>query len=100
MAHRILILGAGGREHALAWKLSRSDLVERIFVAPGNGGTAHEAKTTNVALPEGDFQAAVQFSLAEKVHDTFTGPLPQTLMPGSQDYTCPTRSRATTRRWR
>ncbi|THH33489.1 hypothetical protein EUX98_g684 [Antrodiella citrinella] len=74
MAHRILILGAGGREHALAWKLSRSDLVERIFVAPGNGGTAIEAKTTNVALREGDFQAAVKFALAEKITLVLPGP--------------------------
>ncbi|TCD67108.1 hypothetical protein EIP91_000571 [Steccherinum ochraceum] len=85
MAHRILILGAGGREHALAWKLSRSDLVERIYVAPGNGGTARETKTTNVALPEGDFQAAVQFALAEKITLVLPGP-EQPLVDGVETY--------------
>ena len=68
MAHRVLILGSGGREHALAWKLAQSDLVKQIFVVPGNGGTAKEAKCTNVSLPSSDFSHIVEFAVREKVH--------------------------------
>jgi phosphoribosylamine--glycine ligase len=46
----VLIIGSGGREHALAWKLAQSDKTEKIFAAPGNGGTAGEAKCSNVSL--------------------------------------------------
>ena len=49
---KILILGSGGREHALAWKISQSDLCESLFVAPGNGGTADIA--TNLSLKVND----------------------------------------------
>lgn len=70
MAHRILVLGSGGREHALAWKLAQSDLVKQIFLVPGNGGTAKEAKCTNVSLPSSssDFSHIVEFAVREKVH--------------------------------
>ncbi|KAI0080341.1 phosphoribosylamine--glycine ligase [Panus rudis PR-1116 ss-1] len=74
MAHRVLILGSGGREHALAWKLAQSPSVQHIFVVPGNGGTANEAKTSNVAIPEGDFPALVDFALKEKVSLVLPGP--------------------------
>ena len=47
---RILIVGSGGREHALAWKAKQSDLVTEIFVAPGNGGTASEMDINNVDI--------------------------------------------------
>lgn len=67
MSLRILILGSGGREHALAWKLAQSSLVDRIFVCPGNGGTSSEAKTVNVSLPADDFPALVAFALKEEV---------------------------------
>lgn len=67
MSLRILILGAGGREHALAWKLAQSPLVEHIFVCPGNGGTDGLAKTTNVAVPGSNFDELVQYSLKNGV---------------------------------
>ncbi|MDX5433767.1 MAG: phosphoribosylamine--glycine ligase, partial [Halomonas sp.] len=47
---KVLIIGGGGREHALAWKVGQSSRVERVFVAPGNAGTAHEPGLTNVAI--------------------------------------------------
>ncbi len=46
----ILVLGSGGREHALAWKIAQDDKVAKVFVAPGNAGTATENKCENVAL--------------------------------------------------
>ena len=47
---KVLVIGSGGREHALVWKLAQSDLCEKVFVAPGNDGTAGEPKTENVSL--------------------------------------------------
>ena len=47
---KILLVGSGGREHALAWKLGKSSKVEKIYVAPGNGGTANENKCENIEL--------------------------------------------------
>ena len=47
---KILVVGSGGREHALAWKLAQSPLAGKVFVAPGNAGTAREPHLTNVAL--------------------------------------------------
>ena len=67
MALRILILGSGGREHALAWKLAQSPRVAAIFVCPGNGGTATEHKTSNVALPADDYPALVAFAVSQEV---------------------------------
>ena len=57
---RILIIGSGGREHALAWKLRQSPAVTDIFVAPGNGGTASIA--TNIPLKDSDTTALVNFA--------------------------------------
>lgn len=67
MSLRILILGAGGREHALAWKLAQSPLVDHIFVCPGNGGTESLAKTTNVALSGSNFGELVDFAVKNEV---------------------------------
>jgi len=47
---KVLVIGGGGREHALAWKASQSGLVDQVYVAPGNAGTAQEAKISNVAI--------------------------------------------------
>jgi phosphoribosylamine--glycine ligase / phosphoribosylformylglycinamidine cyclo-ligase len=63
---RILILGGGGREHALAWKLEQSPLVEHIYVAPGNGGTQSN-KTSNVSLPSDDFGKLIEFAVKSEV---------------------------------
>ncbi|KAI8980765.1 aminoimidazole ribonucleotide synthetase [Trametes punicea] len=73
-ALKILVVGSGGREHALAWKLSQSPRVDKIFVCPGNGGTAHEFKTTNVTLSASDFPALVDFALRNDVSLVLPGP--------------------------
>ncbi|HCK91498.1 MAG TPA: phosphoribosylamine--glycine ligase, partial [Gammaproteobacteria bacterium] len=57
----ILILGNGGREHALAWKAAQSPLAETVFVAPGNGGTAQEANIKNVDISATDIPALITF---------------------------------------
>lgn len=67
MALRILVLGSGGREHALAWKLSQSSLVQQIFVCPGNGGTSQVPKTKNVSVGGNSFNELVAFAVEEKV---------------------------------
>jgi phosphoribosylamine--glycine ligase len=69
---KVLVIGNGGREHALAWKLAQSPKVKTVFVAPGNGGTAGDPKLTNVALTE--FAALADFAQAEKVALTVVGP--------------------------
>ena len=68
----VLVIGSGGREHALAWKLAQSAKVQRVFVAPGNGGTALDKRLTNVALT--DPAALADFAQAEKVGLTVVGP--------------------------
>jgi phosphoribosylamine--glycine ligase len=69
---KILIVGSGGREHALAWKLGQSSGVERIFCAPGNAGTAELGE--NVPIPANDLPALVQFAKANKIGLTVIGP--------------------------
>ena len=69
---KILVIGGGGREHALAWKLAQSDRVKRVFVAPGNGGTAADRRLVNVAIT--DPQALAAFAIAEKITLTVVGP--------------------------
>ena len=74
----VLIIGGGGREHALVWKIHQSPLVERVFAAPGNAGTALDAE--NVPIPETDFSALIRFAKENKVKLTVVGPeLPLTL---------------------
>jgi hypothetical protein len=65
---RVLILGSGGREHALAWKLAQSARVERLFVCPGNGGTAALPKTANVSFSGTNFEELVKFATENEVH--------------------------------
>ena len=71
---KILLLGSGGREHALAWKLAQDSRVETVFVAPGNAGSATEAKCQNVALDILDNAALVAFAQAESIALTVVGP--------------------------
>lgn len=71
---KILIVGNGGREHALAWKSLKSDLVTEIYVAPGNGGTAIERNITNVSIPSNNIEALAKFSLEKKIDLTIVGP--------------------------
>ncbi|MCY3859686.1 MAG: phosphoribosylamine--glycine ligase [Gammaproteobacteria bacterium] len=70
----VLVVGSGGREHALAWALARDDVVNRVFVAPGNAGTANESKCTNVAIPVSDFDAQVELCKRERIDLTIIGP--------------------------
>lgn len=70
----ILILGSGGREHALAWKIAQDDAVSRVFVAPGNAGTVEEAKCENVALDILDNPAIIAFAQANAVDLIIVGP--------------------------
>ena len=69
---RILVIGSGGREHALAWKLRQSSEAERIFCAPGNTCTAEIAE--NVAIPVGDLDALFRFARENRVDLTVVGP--------------------------
>jgi len=68
----VLIVGDGGREHALAWKISQSPKVERVFVAPGNAGTAADAE--NVEISAGDFPALIKFAKGNRVRLSVVGP--------------------------
>lgn len=70
----ILVIGSGGREHALAWKLAQSEAVKSVFVAPGNAGTAREAKVRNVDIEPMDFAALADFARTQDVKLTVVGP--------------------------
>ncbi|KAG8918789.1 Bifunctional purine biosynthetic protein ade1 [Tulasnella sp. 418] len=71
---RILLLGSGGREHALAWKLAQSPLVERMFVAPGNGGTPNVNKAENISISAEDFNGLRDFAVKNEVNLVVPGP--------------------------
>ncbi len=71
---KVLIIGSGGREHALAWKAAQSPDVEHIFVAPGNAGTAREPMVENVAIAVDDIAALVEFARSNTVDLTIVGP--------------------------
>ncbi|WP_394176983.1 phosphoribosylamine--glycine ligase [Thalassotalea litorea] len=81
---KILVIGSGGREHALAWKASHSAGVEKVFVAPGNAGTATEAKLENVDISVGDIPALVEFAQQQSIELTIVGP-EQPLVDGVVD---------------
>ncbi len=70
----ILIIGSGGREHALAWKVAQSPNTTKIFVAPGNAGTAREPNTENVAIKAEDIAALVDFAREHRIALTIVGP--------------------------
>ena len=69
---KLLVVGSGGREHALAWRLAQSPRVQKVYVAPGNGGTAREPGLQNVAI--GAIDKLAEFAIAEKIHLTVVGP--------------------------
>ncbi len=69
---KVLVVGSGGREHALAWKLAQSGRITRTFVAPGNAGTAAEPGCSNVAIP--DIDGLLEFARNEKIAFTVVGP--------------------------
>lgn len=70
----VLVVGAGGREHALCWKLAQSDHVETIYCAPGNGGTASTLKTQNIPIAVSDFETLAQFAKERHVDLAVIGP--------------------------
>jgi phosphoribosylamine--glycine ligase len=70
----VLVIGSGGREHALAWRCAQAPEVERVFVAPGNAGTALDPKLHNVALKANDFDGLLDFARREGVDLTIVGP--------------------------
>jgi len=69
---KLLVIGSGGREHALAWRLAKTSGLQKVFVAPGNAGTAHEHELANVNIT--DPEALADFAEAEKIHLTIVGP--------------------------
>ncbi len=69
---KLLVIGSGGREHALAWRLAKSPGLQKIYVAPGNAGTAHQIEMEN--LPITDPAALADFAEKEKIHLTVVGP--------------------------
>ncbi|OSA92901.1 UNVERIFIED_ORG: phosphoribosylamine--glycine ligase [Clostridium botulinum] len=69
---KLLLIGSGGREHALAWKLGKSEKVEKIFVAPGNGGTATHDKCENINIT--DIDGLIAFAKKEGIDITIVGP--------------------------
>ncbi len=71
---KVLVIGSGGREHALAWKAAQSPDVEKVFVAPGNAGTAREAKLENVSIGVEDIEALVAFARDNQIGLTIVGP--------------------------
>ena len=71
---KVLVIGGGGREHALVWKLGHSERVSRIFVAPGNGGTATEPKATNIPVGAEALPALLDFARQQQVDLTLVGP--------------------------
>ncbi|MHB8255925.1 MAG: phosphoribosylamine--glycine ligase [Acidiferrobacterales bacterium] len=71
---KVLIVGGGGREHALAWKAAQSARAEKIFVAPGNAGTARESKCENVAIGADDIDGLLHFALGSGIDLTIVGP--------------------------
>ena len=71
---KILLLGSGGREHALAWKIAQSERVEKLFIAPGNAGTGTLPKSTNIAMKADDFEAIKAFVATEGIDMVVVGP--------------------------
>jgi phosphoribosylamine--glycine ligase len=71
---KVLVIGSGGREHALAWKVAQSPRVTEVHVAPGNAGTALEPRVRNVDIAAEDVQGLLRHALAEKIGLTIVGP--------------------------
>jgi phosphoribosylamine--glycine ligase len=83
---RVLIVGNGGREHAIAWKLLQSPLIEHIYIVPGNGGTATLAKVTNIdTIKQEDFPALVELAKEKDINLVIPGP-EAPLVAGIVDY--------------
>lgn len=74
MKNKVLVIGSGGREHALAWKLSLSTTVEQVFVAPGNLGTSQEDNVNNIDIAADDYQGLINFSTENNISLVIVGP--------------------------
>ena len=74
MAAKILVIGSGGREAAISWKLAQSEKVGKIFVTPGNAGTEQASKTENVELDIKDHSKVVDWCLEKKIDLVVVGP--------------------------
>ena len=81
----LLIIGSGGREHAFTWKASQSDLVDKIFVAPGNAGSSLESIAVNIEISPNDIEGLVSFSKKENIGLVIVGP-EDPLVNGIVDY--------------
>lgn len=81
---KVLIIGSGGREHALAWKSAQSPLVEQVFVAPGNAGTAQESNIENINVGAEDIPSLLDFAISKMIDLTIVGP-EATLVKGIVD---------------
>ena len=68
------MIGSGGREHALTWKLSQSELCTKIYVAPGNAGTEEEPKTENIDFRAEDLEGLLSFAKNQEIDLTIVGP--------------------------
>ena len=74
---KVLIVGSGGREHALAWKCAQSPKVSEVLVAPGNGGTATEPRVRNVNVAAEDVAGLVELAKTERSASRSSGPKPR-----------------------
>ena len=81
----ILVIGSGGREHALAWKSAQDQLVSHVFVCPGNAGTALEDKLSNISIDASNFEALKDFCIKKNIALVIVGP-EQPLVEGLVDY--------------
>ena len=81
----VLIIGSGGREHALAWKSAQDNSVKHVFVCPGNAGTHLENKISNISVDSKDFEAIENFCVREDIGLVIIGP-EQPLVMGLADY--------------
>ena len=82
---KVLVIGSGGREHALAWKSSQDDAVTKVFVCPGNAGTALEEKLENISLDLNNFEEIADFCKNENIALVIIGP-EQPLVTGMTDF--------------
>ena len=71
---KVLVVGSGGREHALAWQCASFNIVEHVFVAPGNAGTALEEKISNIEIGSSEIEALIEFAINEAIDITIVGP--------------------------
>ena len=80
---KILVIGQGGREHALAWKISQSSILDALYIAPGNAGTRQHGKNVNISPT--DFDAVKEFVIDKKIDVVVVGP-EEPLVRGIHDY--------------